>query len=199
MKRPLILAAACLLFPLIAQAELVDNPAYQHWAKYKAGTFTTYKMTMEVPGMPAGMAGQSHTLTNKLVEITPEKATVETSMAMGIPGAPNRSSKQVIPAKIEKEKVEDADFKSNNPQAKDIKVKDIKTGTDKVDVKGETLDTVTREATIESSQEGETMVAKTKVWTTDKVPGGLVKMETNAEKPMTMKTSMILGDYHVEK
>ncbi len=200
MRRSLVLAAVVMAaLPVLAHAELVDNPVYQYWAKYKAGTFTTFKMEMEIPGVPAGMAGKGTTITNKLAEISPEKAVVEITLAIDAPGVPARAHKQEIPAKIEKDKLDAAEFQAQNPQAKDVKITDVKVGKDKIDVKGETLEVITREATMETTQQGQTIVAKIKTWTTDKIPGGMVKMVANTEKPMPMKNTTTLSDYHLEK
>ncbi|HVX83925.1 MAG TPA: hypothetical protein VH253_03840 [Phycisphaerae bacterium] len=174
------LAVACFMAMagLAHAADMVDNPAYQSWAKCKEGTTVTTKSSTEttVQGMADPMKTEA-TMTMKLVSITPDEVTVETTMSMG--GSAMPATQQKIPAKLEK-------GKENGPMSDQMK--DVKEGTDKVTVGGKTYDAKTREYTME--QNG--MKSAVKVWTSDDVPGGMVKMESTVTGAANSKTTMEL-------
>ena len=163
-----------------AEDEMVANPAYTSWASHKAGTLVTSEMNTSVAGqtMKTEMA-------QKLVELTPEKAVVEVSIKLNLPGVPAPApQKQEIPAKV---KASDAK-PGKLPEGVKGEVKE--TGTEKVEVAGKTYECKVTEFTGE--QNGSKTTGKT--WTSDKIPGTLAKMETtgNAAGQETKMTMTVL-------
>ncbi|HNW36908.1 MAG TPA: hypothetical protein PKM25_18350, partial [Candidatus Ozemobacteraceae bacterium] len=72
MKRFACILMAVLAAATVFAADMVDNPSYAAWSKFKIGTELKYKQVSEV----ANMKTESE-ITYKLVELTPEKAVVE--------------------------------------------------------------------------------------------------------------------------
>lgn len=182
-----------------AKAELTDNPAYQAWAGYKPGTFVTHDNVTEYTMEGAPTANKmTMTRTTKLVELTADKAVVETSSSVQTPMGKQQSPmhKMEIPAKISKEK---ADLPMGIPAEASVEIKDMKKGTDTIEVKGEKLETTTQEFTAVVKQGEQEITSHAKVWSTNKVPGGLVKMETNVDKPIKVSNTMNVTDYKIEK
>jgi hypothetical protein len=200
-----------------AFAEQVDNPEYAHWAKYKAGTFVSYKQTSEMPGManmpgmPAGMNMAAMmpqiTVTTKLTEVKPDSLTLEVNMSMTQMGQTrDNKTTRTVPAKIEK-----SEIKPTVADGVTAEMKNVKECKDSVEVKGKKIDTVTREFdTVVTSAElsngrgrggSNSMTAHMKVWTADEIPGNLVKSETNTkmEEMGDIKQTMTVVDYNVVK
>jgi hypothetical protein len=181
-----------------ALGEQVDNPVYTAWAQYKPGTSVSYKQTTTVEIPNAGSHASEMTITQKLVEVKPDGVTVEGSTTMSMNGREMQmpASTQVIRAKVEKDQVGVPQFsKAGDTQAT---VKDVKLGTDTVDVKGTATAAKTREMTVEMTAPQQ-MTMHIKSWGVEGIPGGLVKMESTGEGAMTMHSTMMLLDYHVEK
>lgn len=202
--RKRLIPAAVLLLAVPALAEQVENPAYKHWAKYKPGTSVTMQTQseMKMPAEAGGAAGEAQkmamTMTQKLVEVTPEKAVVEVAMAMEYQGMKQEmpARKQEIPAKINQENVDVPPM----PPGMKAKVKHVKDGKDTVEVKGKKHSVTTKEMTLEIEGAGDKpSEAHTKVWTTPDVPGGTVKVHTKTQKPMEMTMEMKLVDYTIVK
>ena len=173
-----------------AQAgEKVDNPLYKHWAKFKPGAFSELKTESEVMGMK-----NVSTMTTTLKELTPEKAVVEMSVVSVVNGQETKvpPQKQEILAKIEEEKAKELDTpkkgdKRNGAEIIGVGEEEIKVGDKKVKCKW---------AEMKMTQEDTTTT--TKVWTTDEVPGQVVKMVTNMDGKMKMKTEGTLAKYSVD-
>ncbi len=176
----------------VVRAEQVDNPAYTSWAKFKPGTTVTYSQSSDM-AMPAGMAAPQMTITEQLVEVKPEGVTLEVSSEMTMMGQTHASPprQQDVPAKIDKENV-------GMPQNVKGEVKDMKEGTDKVDVNGKSVDATTREMTVVAT-EPQPMTAHIKMWQTADVPGGTVKVVTEVQEPMKMTSTMTLADVKIVK
>lgn len=164
MRRVLGMVAALCLLAGVGMAAEVDNPAYQNWAKYKPGTSITYSQKMDAGGMK-----MQTEMTQTLKELTPEKAVVE--MAMSSAMMPGSKQTMDIPAKVE--------------EANAVKPGQLPPG-----VKGETkslgkekLKVGDKEYECEVTQftgEQQGMKSEGKSWTTDELPGNLVKMEMKA-------------------
>ena len=204
-----VLAAFAVLgFASAAFAQQVDNPAYQNWAKYKPGTSITLQQSATMAMMP-NMVTQT-TITQKLLEVKPESVSVEVTTKTTMMGqASENKATNVIPAKVDK-------GQEYAPQSANMKVevKDLKEGTDTVDVKGTKVDTVTHEftatmtstATAPATNPAAAMMAggmtsKVKIWSTPTVPGGMVKSEqtTTMGTMGEMKSSITLVDYTIVK
>ena len=188
--------AACVagLSGAAVRAEQVDNPAYTAWAKFKPGTTVTYSQSMDMAmpaGMPAGMAPPQTTLTEKLVEVKPEGVVLEVSSETKMMGQTHTmpARQQEVPAKIDKENV------GMPPNVKG-EVKDMKEGTDKVDVNGKSVDATTREMTVVAT-EPQPMTAHIKMWQAEDVPGGTVKVVTEITEPMKATSTMKLEDVKI--
>ncbi|MBI3830571.1 MAG: hypothetical protein HY291_13705 [Planctomycetes bacterium] len=160
----------------LVRAETIDNPEYKHWSQYKAGTWVTWKQTTDA----AGNKSVTET-TLKLVEVNADKAVIETLMKMEVAGQKieQPAQKRDVPAKIEKpapvkqEEVKDA------PKPKE--------GEDTVTVAGKALKCKTIETTLDAAGQKGT----TKAWTSDEVPGQMVKSETKT--PQVTMTMELVG------
>ena len=170
-KSPLPLLAACLLclfvaVPALAAAdeEMVDNPAYKSWSKYKPGSTVTMGMTTKAAAfeMKADMV-------TKLVSIDKDKAVVEvTSKVPGAPAQPGQ--KQTVPAKVKKS---EATSGGALPPGTKGSVKEK--GEETVEVSGKKYKCKVMEF------DGEAQGNKTtgKIWSTEEIPGMMAKMESN--------------------
>lgn len=155
------MAAACLLAVAGSAAmaqELVDNPNYQSWSKFKPGTTVTW--TVE-----SNQAGIARTLnaTFKLAALTPEKASLEITMSPG-----EKTTKLELVAKVKKEDV-------NGPETPPpgVKGETKLLGVEDVTVAGKTYRCKVSQFTGESG--GTTF--STKRWWSPEVPGQEVKKE----------------------
>jgi hypothetical protein len=163
----------------VARAEQVDNPAYQSWAKQKVGTTVTHENTSAV----AGQEFKSE-MVQKLVELTKDKAVVETTMKLNIPGAPApMPQKVVLPAKVD-----EAEAKPNKmPPGTTGEMKEQ--GSEKVQIAGKSYNC--KVFTMVGEASGAKMSGKT--WMSEEVPGRLVKSETTADaQGQKVKSSMAL-------
>ena len=83
-------------------ADMIDNPEYKNWSSCKAGSWVKFEMTNN---------GMKSSMTYKLLEISAEKAVIETSMPptkVGDKEYPIPASKRDVPAKVEKPKEDPA-------------------------------------------------------------------------------------------
>jgi hypothetical protein len=175
------IACMCLMAGVSRAAdELVDNPAYKSWSKHKVGSTVELQSSTDAGGQTFKTA-----MTQKLVELTPEKAVVEMSIKIDIPGATAPpAQKQSFAAKVKKE---DATV-GKLPQGMKGEVKDK--GSEKVSVAGKSYNCKVYEFTGE--QNGVKSTGKT--WTSEEIPGTLVKMESTTNVGgQDMKTSMAVS------
>lgn len=138
--------------PTTAPEELIDNPQFAHWSKFEIGSSATLSTEILTGGQKVSTVS-----TNKLLEKNGEKVIVEISGTMNIAGQNNElpPQKQDIPAQIAKRTI-------------------TQSATEKVDAAGKTFECKVYEmSNDESGQPG----AKAKVWLSDEVPGGVVKLE----------------------
>ena len=83
----LLHAAALVVAAATPAAETVDGPVYKSWAKSKVGTAVTIKSVTVMKGVRV-----DSTLRYELVELTPEKAVVDTVVTtQGVAGRPLRA------------------------------------------------------------------------------------------------------------
>jgi hypothetical protein len=174
MIRNAFLSTAIVLVTVaIARAELIDNPQYVAWAKHKAGT----KVEMSAQTAMQGMT-MSQTLTQTMLELSPEKAVVETAVVMDMGGMKHESKQKMdVPAKVEK-------GTENLPPGTKGTFKEV--GTEKVSVGDKSYDC----KVYEFSGEGEQGKSSGKVWMTDQIPGGTAKSEVKMEAPQQATMSM---------
>jgi hypothetical protein len=170
------LAFAVCLLPLSVRAadpaptkeEMVDNPAYKSWAKHKPGTSVTMSMNTKMTAME--MKGD---IVTKLVSVDKDKAVVETTTKMQIPGVPEApaqpAQKQEIPAKVKKSQATPGKL----PEGVKGTLKDK--GKDTVEIGGKKYECKVWE--FEGEAQGQKSTGKT--WTSDEIPNTLAKMESN--------------------
>ena len=180
----LVVAAAlgvCLLGSTAraADEELVENPQYKSWAGQKVGSTVTHENSSAVGGQTF-----KSTVTQKLVELTKDKAVIEVATKIDIAGVPPQpAQKHELAAKVKKSEA----TVGRLPEGVKGEVKDK--GTEKVSVAGKSYNCKVYEFTGEAN--GVTM--KGKSWSADDVPGMLVKMESSANTGgQDMKTTMTL-------
>jgi hypothetical protein len=147
--------------------EMVENPYYKGWANFKPGATVTHeekiKYAADVPDGKFHPDGVEHRkIVYKLVEVTPEKAVVETVVTdyeflSHIQAAATHIS---YPAKIKKAYLERA-----------MKVLNVKEGDEEIKAMGKSFKCHFYERT--GMSEGVTTVRK--VWVSPEVPGGVVR------------------------
>jgi hypothetical protein len=173
------LAVAALLATSAAAftQETVDNPYYRYWSKSKVGSTVTLKETTKSTVNAAGEKGEDvKQITHKLIELTADKAVVETVVTEGevfgfVESAP---TKHIYPAKMSKELLQDLLKETGAKGAettikvgdKDVKVMHL-TGT----IKG---------------KDDEVAFS---IWLTEEVPGGIAKR---------VRTSKVKGEVVAE-
>jgi hypothetical protein len=169
-----LVAATFLAAP--ALAEKIPNPAYEQWSKFKPGAFATYENETVAMGNTTKME-----ITMKLVELTPEKAVIETSTKMHMGGQVMEmpGQKSDIPAMMEKVEM---------PAGQELPAGETTEGTATIEAAGKSFNckTVTTVMTM-----GETKT-RSEVWTSDEVPGGLVKLTATTEGAMSSSSTQIL-------
>jgi hypothetical protein len=160
-----------------ADDDMIDNPAYQAWAKFKQGTSVTYSTDSTAMGNTT-----SSTTTSKLTDLTPDKATVQVTTSMNVGG--NKmdmpAQTQDIPAKIKKPSDTGGDQTTDKPKTE--------TGSEDVTAAGNTYSC--KKTTVTLDQNG--MTIKVTTWTCDKVPSGVVKTDTETSGSVTASVKMAL-------
>jgi hypothetical protein len=149
-----------------ARADQIDNPQYKAWAKFKPGTTVTRNMHSESNGMAHDIK-----LITKLDSITDQEAVIENSAVVSINGKdftpPAR--KDTIEAKIDNDPAKIA--------AQHMPPPDAKFTEEEVTAGGKTYKAKVFET--DTKERGGTR--HTKVWFSDDVPGGLIKMESSGD------------------
>jgi hypothetical protein len=178
-----VCVVATLLCPAAARAEeMVDNPFYVSWAAHRLGTTATTDMCTTMEGMVLNTR-----ITTRLVELSRERAVIEMSMKMDHPDAPEVKSIRVpLPAKVRRSEASPAQMPSGvtNGRSKPI-------GRQNVKVAGRTLECIVWEFTGERN--GLKMTGR--IWTSDKVPGQVARMQGKgtgkADAVMTVQLTSI--------
>ncbi len=172
------LMAICLLAaaPQTAQAQMEENPLYAAWAKFKPGASATLKHTMHMEGGGMNM-DRTFESTSKLLEVTPEKVTVEASTSAG---ARNTTHKQEIAAQV-----------GANDQKKPHEM-----GQESITVDGKTYNC--KIYRLQLNQQG--AVVDAKAWLAPDVPGGVVKMESHVTQgDMKVTDQAMLSHFEAKK
>lgn len=185
--RQVVIAAA--LSSFMAAAALAEpNPEYTGWAKCKPGASVTIKGNTEAMGQKT-----AQTMVTKLVEITPEKAVVETTMTMEVMGQKmaQPAQKRDVPAEIQAPKEGQPKIDPAMVEKAKAAAKDAKKGTDTVTVAGKTLECTT----VEMDNEQNGIKAHTKIWNSDQIPGGMVKMTSKTSGAMESTTTMEVVEF----
>ena len=177
----LLLSIGCgMVMCASVHAGQVENPQYKEWAKYKPGT----SMTMSTTSDAGGQSSKMETKTT-IKEVTDDHVTLETAMSMDAGG-----QKMDMPAQSTeiKKMMEEMPATPNAQAPADAPKPDTKTSEESVTVGAGTFKTKLTESTMEAA--GNKTVSKT--WTSDDVPGGMVKMEATTDGPMKSTTKMEL-------
>jgi hypothetical protein len=178
-RKSIAVCAALLFFAIAAIAhaddDMIDNPAYQSWAKHKTGTMVKHHTESDSMGNKTSID-----TTQTLTDLTPDKATIEVKGSMKMAGnsMDMPAQTQEIPAKIKKP--DDAAPAGDAQKPKQ--------GTEDVKIGDKTYSCKWTEVT--TDQNGTKTTAKT--WTCDDVPGNVVKMEANRSGAMTATVTMAL-------
>jgi len=168
--RAWIVTLALVSGPAAAQdKKTIDNPTFANWAKFKAGTSVTLKMTNDASGVKS-----ASTMTTKLVEVTADELTVETTTESEVMGMKftTPSAKQVhkktieVPANV---KVPEVGAKPEGTTEEGTET--LKVGATEMMTKWYKYKAKTPAGDIDSQ-----------LWTSDEVPGMLVKMVTKGDK-----------------
>lgn len=162
----LVVALLCTVSqPARAADEMVDNPIYKSWAKLKPGSSVTMGMNTKMPAMEI-----KSEIVTKLVSVDKDKAVVEMSTKVDIPGVPTPAPlKQDIPAKIKK-----ADATPGKP-GEDFKGSVKEKGDETIEVSGKKYKCKVYE--YEGTVQGNKTSGKT--WSSDEIPNLTAKVESN--------------------
>ena len=167
-------------------AEATANPEYTNWSKFKAGSWARLSNESEAAGQKS-----KSTITQKLVECTPDKCVIEMTMSMEVGGQKMDmpAQKREVPAKAPAGvAVPPVDPKAD-PKA------GVKETTEEVKVGDKTLKCKVMDTTV---KQGET-TSTSKVWTSDEVPGTVVKMLASTEGAMKSTTTSTLEAFEIAK
>lgn len=178
-----LLCSLCLAGTSLAQEELVDNPQYMSWSQHKPDTTVSMKMVTNMAGQTMNMD-----IVQTLKEVTPEKAVVEVKTTMDMMGQKQDMPAQSVDIKAKVTKAE-AD-KANLPAGADGESKDLANET--VTVAGKDYDCKVTE--FAGEQNG--MKTKGRVWRSELVPGGVVKVDMTMEGAQSgdMKMELVSVD-----
>ena len=172
----------------------VDSPIYKHWAKFKPGAFSVAKTQRASKGVKA-----EFTVTTTLKEITPERVVVELQIVTV--GSDEKMEmlpkKQAYPAMIEKDearKMEAMEHPKKGDKVEGAEVLDVTQGEEEIKVGEQKIKCRLLET---KSKQGEQTVS-TKTWTSDQVPGQVVKTVVTMEGPTEMTSETSLVKYSVD-
>jgi hypothetical protein len=162
----------------IARAEQMENPAYKQWAKFKPGTSAT--MTNET--VAAGQTTKSE-MKSTLKEVTDDKVTIEVATTMEVAGQKMAGPAQSIEIKKMVDKPADGAKPASDKEQPHFK-SEAKTSDEEVKVGAGTF----KATKTESNSEASGMKTKATVWTSEEVPGGIVKMESTTDGSFKSET-----------
>jgi|SRR3954447_7084194 hypothetical protein len=166
---------------LVSAQDLVDNPQYTTWSKHKPESTITFAMNTDAAGQQ--MAG---TVVHRLMEVTPDQATVELKTTVQVMGQPQTSSTTAV----YKAKVPKADAEVTKVP-KNVKGTGKEVGDEKVQVGEKSINCKVVEFEGQMNEMQNSQV-KGKMWRSEEVPGGLVKMQSDIQGAMAVKILMTL-------
>lgn len=172
----LIALAAVLVVPGTAAAqETMDNSEFTSWSKFKKGTSVTLKMITE-----AGKVSFETTITTTLVEHGADKLVLETESVSKIDGKEFKAPamKRDVPKTVTVPKVPKVDKKVEQPKPEE--------GTETLKVAGTEVKTKWYKYTFE----GKGTKTESQIWSSDEVPGGMVKTVTKSTGASTSSSTM---------
>jgi len=163
-KAGLVLAVAMVFCSAAPAEEMVENAMYANWSKFKVGTSVKLTITKETE---KGESKEQTVMTLKLVEILDDKVVISTSYLVkdaeskfALPAANQDVMRFVaLPAKMTRKDYEKCPFG-----------KTLEEGVESLKVGGSEYKCRWCRVKAEDNSEG-------KIWTSDDVPGLIVKME----------------------
>lgn len=175
MHRSLFALAALAVVSAAHADDLVDNPAYQSWARFQVGATVEYLTVQDAAG------NRSETkMVYKLIESTAEKVVVEMKMSTVMAG--QTYDQPAMPVEyLARMKASDLEA------AKDPNV-ETSEGTESVELGGRTYDAKWSET--RSNANGMTTTSRT--WMSDEIPGTFLKSTMKIEGPMNMANDTVL-------
>ncbi len=173
-------AAALCMMSGVAMAEKIKNPEYEMWAKFKVGAMAK----IEGKTIAAGQESKQ-VIVNKLLELSADKAVVETTVEMEMMGQKMAMppQKRDVPAEVEKVNID--------PKNGPAPTAESKTSEETITAAGKSFDCKVTETTFE--QAGSKSVAK--MWACPDVPGGMVKTEAKTTGSMESTSTMTLIEF----
>jgi hypothetical protein len=164
---PVFLSLVAFPSPSLGQEE--DNPDYLRWNGFPVGTAIVHELTNETLGLTA-------VITTQLAALTEVEARVETTMTVTVRGKRYERPKtpRTIPSKV---------------KAADGWAPAAETGRETLEAAGEAFECQWSKSTLALAGHETT----TKVWMSDRVPGGLVRLEstTTGTTPLVMSQRLI--------
>ena len=168
---------------VVSAQEKIDNPTYANWAKYKVGATATLKTTTG----SAAFSSES-TMTTKLVERTAEKVVIEITVKSKVGGMeieiPPMKQEHLKTIELPKGAKKEA-FTSGKPEGT------TKEGTETLKIGGQEVKTKWYEYEVKANGAD----VKAKMWTSDEVPGMLVKMESKIGGAVPTDSKMELVEF----
>ncbi len=165
--------------------ETIDNPEFASWSKFKTGTLLTIRTTTEFNGMATESVQKI-----KLVEASADKLVLETAISMKVGGM----TVDVPPMKRDVPKT-----LTLTDEAKKAKADAEKAETDAKSEDGsETLTVGGAKIKCKWRRTKITIMGndtETKIWTSEEVPGGTVKMESATGGAMSVKTKFEVTEF----
>ena len=153
--------------PTTVPEEIVENPFYLAWVKYKPGTTVEFELKTDAVGQQM----TTH-ITQRLVEVSPEKVVVDVEARIDVPGIPNppqpqKQTKTFLPGVPKSEAL-----RSLRPPG---------AVGDPIDAVAETVHVAGKDiacTVTEFPGHNGTGEGKAKAWRSPQIPGGMVKMES---------------------
>jgi hypothetical protein len=176
MMRSILTILALVVVGAVSRAEPMENPEFASWSKFKPGTSLTMKTVSQLKDIKSEVK-----VTTKLVEVGAEKLVLEMESISVLNGMEFKAPamKRDVPKTVDVPKTpEQAVAKPGKPEGT------TEEGTETVKVSG--TEVKTKWFKYKSKANGVEVDGQT--WTSDEIPGGMVKMLTNAgETKMTME------------
>jgi hypothetical protein len=179
--KPCIVAFGALLcFGGIAEAQSVDNPAYQVWSIWREGASVTTKTELTKNGKTEAPLKQTQTLKS----LSAEKAVIDASMELELNGKPFKTPPAPFEIAAKIEGAPTAPSAKKDPNAPAPK---MNKGQEKLTINGKTLICEWNEFVIAKGQ-------TVKTWYCDDVPGRIAKMVSTNDATKTT-TVMVVVDF----
>ncbi len=164
-----------------AEAEDMANPQYEAWASFAVGATASMKMvSYDADGEEQMVMASSQTLT----ALDADSATVTAVSTMVVAGQEieNAPMETVVPARV----AVPADQPEETP---DMEI-ETEEGEETIEVPAGTFECTFVKTTMVMTIGENVMTTITTMWSSDAVPGGMVKMTSSTDSVMTKSTSV---------